>query len=109
MYQNNNIMEAINTKLFTLNELKNKSYSNLYSFITGLIEVAIELEVGIESIEIMEDETGAIDNNMLEALNHLTTQLDYINRNISTATKAMAICEDESFFKINNMVPICLN
>jgi hypothetical protein len=45
----------------------------------------------------------------LEALNHLTTQLDYINRNISTATKAMAICEDESFFKINNMVPICLN
>lgn len=102
-------MEAINTKLFTLNELRYKSYSNLYQFIIGLQEVSTELEGEIETIEMVEIETGALDKNMTEVLNHLTTQLDYISRNISTAIKAMELSENESFFEINGVTPICLN
>jgi uncharacterized protein (UPF0335 family) len=101
-------MEAINTKLFTLNELKRKSYSNLFQFVEGLKEIGTELEVEIETIEMVEDETGAINNDMLEVLNHLTTQLDYISRNISTAIKAMELCEDKVFVEVNDMM-ICQN
>lgn len=102
-------MEAINTKLFTLNELKNKSYSNLFQFIEGLKEIGTELEVEIETIEMIEDETGAIDNDMLEVLNHLTTQLDYIYKNISTAVKAMELCENKNFITMDGFPSVSIN
>jgi hypothetical protein len=101
-------MEAINTKLFTLNELKRKSYSNLFQFVEGLKEIGTELEDEIETIEMIEDETGAIDNDMLEVLNHLTTQLDYIYINLNTGLEAIRYHEDKVFVEVNDMM-ICQN
>lgn len=88
---------TLNTKLFTLNELKYKPFSKLYELIEGLKEIAIDIEDSIEYIEMLEEETGSLDNDMTERLNIFTTQLDYIAKNISTCIEALTFCEKETF------------
>jgi hypothetical protein len=102
-------MEAINTKLFTLNELKYKSFSKLYEFLNGLEEVALELEANIFFIENLEKENGFLDKNMNDTLNDLITQLDYVIANIKTGVEAMTFCEKESFMEMSGFHKLTLN
>jgi len=109
LHKNNNIMEAVNTKLFKLNELKYKPYSTLYEFVEGIKEVAMEIEDDIETIEMLEDENGGLDKNMTEQLNYLTTQLDYLVKNLSTGIAALKYCESKNFITMNGFPSISIN
>jgi hypothetical protein len=102
-------MEALNTKLFTFEELKYKSYSKLYKFIDSLNGLILDLEIDISDIEEVEIETGELTKELSDALNCLITQLDYVNKNLNTALKALEYNERLVFMTFINHPTICLN
>lgn len=102
-------MEALNTKLFTFEELKYKSYSKLYQFIDSLNGLILDLEIDISDIEEVEIETGELTKELSDALNSLITQLDYVNKNLNTALKALEYNERQVFMTFINYPTICLN
>ena len=109
MHQNNNIMATLNTKLYTFDELKYKPYYQLFQFVDGLKTIIFDFEDEIESLEMMEAEQGYLTSEMTESLNTITTQLDYVTRNLKTAITALDFKATKSFFNVEGIAPICLN
>jgi hypothetical protein len=101
-------MNGINTKLFTIDELKGKKYGDLVISLAGMIELVDDIENEIDAIQILEEEDGYLEPELEYELNIITTQLDYMLKNISTIKKVLNIIEMKSFFVVNNF-NICLN
>lgn len=103
-------MESLNTKLFTFDELKYKSYSKLYEFVNTLNGLILDLEIEIADIEELEFLNGGeLPEVLNEALNSRITQLDYMYKNLNTALKALEYNEKEVFVSVINYPSICLN
>lgn len=101
-------MNGINTKLFTIDELKGKKYANLVNSLADMIELVDDIENEIDTIQILEEEDGYLEPELEYELNIITTQLDYMLKNISTIKKVLNMIEMKSFFVVNNF-NICLN
>jgi hypothetical protein len=101
-------MNGINTKLFTIDELKGKKYANLVNSLADMIELVDDIENEIDAIQILEEEDGYLEPELEYELNIITTQLDYMLKNISTIKKVLNMIEMKSFFVVNNF-NICLN
>ncbi len=108
MHQNNDIMNGINTKIFTIDELKGKKYADLVNSLADMIELVDDIENEIDTIQILEEEDGYLEPELEYELNIITTQLDYMLKNISTIKKVLNMIEMKSFFVVNNF-NICLN
>lgn len=108
MHQNNDIMNGINRKLFTIDELKGKKYADLVNSLADMIELVDDIENEIDTIQILEEEDGYLEPELEYELNIITTQLDYMLKNISTIKKVLNMIEMKSFFVVNNF-NICLN
>jgi hypothetical protein len=101
-------MNGINTKIFTIDELKGKKYADLVNSLADMIELVDDIENEIDTIQILEEEDGYLEPELEYELNIITTQLDYMLKNISTIKKVLNMIEMKSFFVVNNF-NICLN
>jgi len=102
-------MGVINTRLFSLKELDEKSYGNLLIFLEGLIEISCELHEELTEIESFEDENGILESPMLSDSYEIATQLDYIDKNIGTTISVLKNKEAKSFIEFIGFPSICLN
>lgn len=102
-------MESINTRLFTVEELKFKKYANLIESLEIIVDSTCDLEWALEEIEEIEKEQGFLGSEMLSEMNYITTQLDYLYKNINTIISAMKCYEAKSFFKVRDLPLFCLN
>jgi hypothetical protein len=102
-------MNTVNTRLFSLEELQKKPYGDLLTFIEGLQEVAFDLEDVLEEIENFENEYGYLEPDMINDVPLITTQLEYIKKNINTAICVLNKKEMRSFITFNGYQSICLN
>lgn len=109
MHQNNNTMSTINTRLFSLEELQFKKYGVLINGLNMLVELASELEYSLEEINELESEQGFLDSETLSDMNFITTQLDYLYKNLNTTLAAMKFQEAKAFFKVTDLPLVCLN
>lgn len=100
-------METINTRLYTLFQLKYKKYGNLINFIEGLNEVISDLEVIVLDLESLQLK-GKLTPELEKTLNIHITQLDYLYKNLNTGLEAMRYHEDKVFVELNDMM-ICQN
>ena len=91
MHQNNNIMNTVNTKLFTIDELKYKKYGDLVNFLTGMFELVDDIQEEIDEIQLIESEDGYLDQETLNELNIMITQSDYLTKNINTTIDTLNI------------------
>jgi hypothetical protein len=102
-------MESVNTRLFTVEELSFKKYANLMETLQIMIDSSCELEWALEEIEEIEQEQGFLGSEMLSEMNYITTQLDYVYKNIDVIISAMKYQESKSFFKVRDLPLFCLN
>lgn len=109
MRQNNNIMNTINTKLFSAKDLKSKKYGDLIVFLEELLEVAEDLEYSLDEIKLTEEEDGYLTPEMLSEMKFMDTQLDYFFKNIKIVMLALNSMEIKSFVKIKDLPLVCLN
>ena len=109
MHQNNNIMNTVNTKLFTIDELKYKKYGDLVNFLTGMFELVDDIQEEIDEIQLIESEDGYLDQETLNELNIMITQSDYLTKNINTTIDTLNLIEMKSFMKVENLPLVCLN
>ena len=109
MRQNNNIMNTVNTKLFTIDELKYKKYGDLVNFLTGMFELVDDIQEEIDEIQLIESEDGYLDQETLNELNIMITQSDYLTKNINTTIDTLNLIEMKSFMKVENLPLVCLN
>ena len=109
MRQNNNIMNTINTKLFSAKDLKSKKYGDLIVFLEELLEVAEDLEYSLDEIKLTEEEDGYLTPEMLSEMKFMDTQLDYVFKNIKIVMSALNSMEIKSFVKIKDLPLVCLN
>ncbi len=98
-----NSTESVNTRIFTLEELKLKKYVNLKYSLDIILEEAESIEYCIEELLELEKENGLTEENE-KALNFLTTQLDYLFKNIQTIIKALQYHEDKVKYTINEFI-----
>lgn len=102
-------MESVNTRLFTIEELRFKKYANLMETLHIIIDSSCDLEWAMEEIEEIEQEQGFLGSEMLSEMNYITTQLDYLYKNIDVIISAMKYHESKSFFKVHDLPLFCLN
>jgi len=102
-------MSIINTKLFSVKDLKNKKYGDLVVFLEGLLEVAEDLEYSLDEIKLTEEEDGYLTPEMLSEMKFMDTQLDYVFKNIKIVMSALNSMEIKSFVKIKDLPLVCLN
>ena len=102
-------MSTVNTKIFRIEELQFKPYGLLMKTLNSLVEVVSEFEAHLEEIEELEKEQGFLDSETLADMNLITTQLDYLYRNIKTAIDAMKYQEAKAFFKVTDLPLVCVN
>jgi hypothetical protein len=97
---NESSLGVVNTKIFTFSELKSKRYGDLMVFFDGLLEVAEDIEYSIEDILELEKE-NELTKELEKELNFLTTQLDYMFKNIQTCNDVIKFLEDKVKFAFN--------
>jgi hypothetical protein len=102
-------MNTVNTKLFTIDELKYKKYGDLVNFLTGMFELVDDIQEEIDEIQLIESEDGYLDQETLNELNIMITQSDYLTKNINTTIDTLNLIEMKSFMKVENLPLVCLN
>ncbi len=100
-------MEAINTNLYTLFQLKYKKYGNLINFVEGLTEVIFDLEEIVDALETLQLK-GELTPELEKTMNLHITQLDYLYKNLNTGLEAMRYHEDKALVVVKDMM-ICQN
>lgn len=96
--------EELNTRLFSFDELVNKTYINLLNFSQNLQELVEEFEDIKLDLECEDYNTPE----EIQELAFIDTQLRYVYQNLKISIDALAHHEAKSFFRIQESL-ICLN